>query len=134
MTQEDTHDASLRPSWKKLFSTVPFFILGTPTNPNRVLVGYTEPEGLTLVHCAATTAEADLLRQILEDAGFRPEYVSSVGPGGFGTSGSPYVCVPAEEGEEARRFIAAYYAESIEDDIGEQSACGGRHSGCRGME
>ena len=33
------------------------------------------PDGMRLIHCATTDAEGDLLRQVLAEAGFHPEYV-----------------------------------------------------------
>lgn len=82
------------------------FLTGNPTNPNAVPFSATAPEGLALVFSAPTTVEADLIRQVLQNAGFHVEYVSPVSTGVFGTRGSVHVYVHASQEKDACEFIS----------------------------
>lgn len=89
---------------EKVFA--PFaFLMGSPTNPQAVPFLTTTPKGLVLVHSAPSTAEADLIRQYLENAGFHVEYVPPVTTGAFGTTGSVHVYVHVDQEEDAREFL-----------------------------
>lgn len=92
---------------RRMLAVVFFGAMGEPTNPHRVFL----PEarsGLRLLHMAGTSAEADLLRQVLSGAGFQMEYVPTSSVGVFGTTGSNRVYVRAEEFDEAEAFLKAY--------------------------
>lgn len=71
------------------------------------------PEGLVLVRSADSAPEADLLRQVLVEAGFHPEYVPTALRGSAASGGydSPYIYVPEAEAREARRFLVEYLRE-----------------------
>lgn len=96
-------------TWKKLVALAPCLLSCTPTNPHEIATSVKAPRGLSLVYCAATVAEADLMRQVLEEAGFHPEFVPSVTTGVFGTTGSAYVFVPKAETEEVESFLKQYF-------------------------
>ena len=81
------------------------FLTGNPTNPYAVPFSTTAPKGLVLLHSAQNPSEADLIRQILQDAGFHVEYVPATTTGVFGTSGSVHVYVHTSEREDAHEFL-----------------------------
>lgn len=117
---EPEHDESDKPlTLRTLLSRIPYLLFAVPTNPHEVPLANAMPEGLALVHMAATTAEADLLRQVLADAGFHPEFVPSHSTGVFGTSGSPYVCVRKDEAGEVREFLSHYFDAPEPPDTGQ---------------
>lgn len=81
---------------------------GTPTEVGAHLPLSPTPEGLALAYTAEDYSQAALLRQLLEQEGFHPEWVSSFTTGAFGINDSPNVYVHAEECEPARAFIEEY--------------------------
>jgi hypothetical protein len=66
------------------------------------------PRGLKLLHVTSTVAEADLLRQVMTDAGFRMEYVASEATGVFGTSGNSSIYIPEDQYDAANEFLQKY--------------------------
>lgn len=82
----------------------------TPTNPTNVAVGGPAPEGLELLHTAGTAAEAEMLSEVLAEAGFHMEHVASPGMGIFGSVGNSSVYVRSEEFHEAAAFLKEYLA------------------------
>ena len=114
MSKINKHSQTLS-LWEKLLS--PFaFLTGNPTRPHKVPYMATEPTGLVLIHSALNPAEADLLRQVLQNEGIRVEYVPPVTTGVFGTTGSPYIYVPADQETEARNFLREYFDDGNESD------------------
>jgi len=96
--------ASTHSSKEKFFA--PFgFLLGIPTNPHAIPFKITVPEGLAHVCSATNPAEADFIRQMLQNAGFHVEHVPAVTTV-FGTSGNAHVFVHAGEEKEAREFLS----------------------------
>lgn len=89
------------------FKTLFFAANVTPTNAHRVFAEE-EAAGMKLLHSASTAAEADLLRQILAEAGFHMEHVPSASTGVFGTFGNSNIYVRAEEFEDAEQFLREY--------------------------
>jgi hypothetical protein len=82
------------------------FLTGCPTNPSAVPFSTTAPEGLALVCSASTPAEADLIREVLRNAGFPVEYVPAVTTGAFGTTGNVHIYVQAGQEQGAREFLS----------------------------
>jgi hypothetical protein len=80
----------------------------TPTDVQKVPFLDTPPDGLGLVHVASTTAEAEMLGNVLTDAGFHVEFVPSIAMGVFGMAGNNRVYVRREEREECIAFIDEY--------------------------
>jgi hypothetical protein len=107
--QSETHSPT-----EKAFAPFAFFA-GTPTNPVGVPFSTAAPEGLALVCSAPTPSEADLVRQILQDAGFHVEFVPAVNTGAFGTSGSIHVFVRLDQEKEAREFLDQLQEKSAEE-------------------
>lgn len=70
----------------------------------------TAPQGLKLLYTSSTAAEADMLRQVLEEVGFHPEHVPSANAAVFGMVGNNSVFVPLEEFEQAEAFLKEYLA------------------------
>lgn len=66
------------------------------------------PEGLALIYTAANTVEAEMLRQILNEAGFHAEFVPSSFMGIFGAGGNSDIYVAADEAEAAGKFLKEY--------------------------
>ena len=95
------------------------FLAGEPTNPFKVPFINSTPEGMAHVHTAPTPSEADLIRQMLRDAGFHVEYVPPVTTAVFGTSGSNHVFVRADQEKEAREFLNYLQEASLEEQEGE---------------
>lgn len=93
---------------QKAFAWVFGWICMLPSNNNRVPFLNTSPQGLRLIHAADHPAEADLLRQVLAEAGFHVEYVPSIGTGVFGTQGNRNVYVHESQADEAAAFLAEY--------------------------
>jgi hypothetical protein len=89
-----------------------------PTNPGRVIVEE-GAAGLTLLHTAATPAEAEMLRQLLRDGGFYVEYVPSASTGIFGTANSSSIYVKPEEYQDANAFVTQFYSSNstIGDEV-----------------
>ncbi len=85
-----------------------FAFFTQPTNPARIGQGVPSPEGLRLVHCAATVAEAEMLRQLLSEEGFHVEHVPSTSTGVFGTTGNSSVYVRDDQFESAQTFLEEY--------------------------
>lgn len=90
------------------------FLAGTPTNPHAAPLLSNAPEGLAFVCAAPTAAEADLIRQMLRDAGFTVEHVAASATGVFGTTGNANVYVHAGEEAEAREFLSQLLEKSAE--------------------
>ncbi len=95
-----------QPSYLK---TLIFAATVTPTNAYRVF-GEEKAAGMKLLHTAGTPAEADLLRQVLVDAGFYMEHVPSASTGVFGTFGNSNIYVKTEEYADAEEFLREYLA------------------------
>lgn len=89
-----------------------------PTNTGRVIVEE-GAAGLKLLHTANTAAEAEMLRQLLADAGFYVEYVPSASTGMFGTSGSSTIYVRPLEYDDANLFLNQFYSSNsiVGDDV-----------------
>lgn len=68
------------------------------------------PRGLVLLHVTATTAEADMLRQVLTEAGFHMEYVAGAATGIFGTTGNNSIYVQSAEFDQADAFLKEFLA------------------------
>lgn len=93
----------------------PFLGAGLPTNPNQVPFIEPAPDGLKLLYAAPTVPEAELLRQILTEAGFAVEFVPSTEMGVFGISGNPCIYVRDTDYAEAHAFLMEYLAATPED-------------------
>ncbi|MGI8905395.1 MAG: hypothetical protein ACR2IE_02765 [Candidatus Sumerlaeaceae bacterium] len=88
-----------------------------PANPAPDAFDDTAPSGLKLLHVAPTTAEADLMRQVLAEAGFEIQYVAASSTGVFGTSGNRSIHVREDQFEDANQFLTEYLAaEPIEEE------------------
>lgn len=83
-----------------------------PTNTGRVIVEESAAGG-RLIHTADTSAEADMLRQLLADAGFHIEFVPSASMGIFGTPGNSSIYVKPAEYEDAQAFLNQYYNNNL---------------------
>jgi hypothetical protein len=113
----DDEKAELNPLFrtiqKGLAAQIPFMLtMGTaklPSNPSMVPFIEPDPDGLKLLFTATSAAEADLLRQVLVEAEFDVEYVSSTMTGIFGTSGNPCIYVRTGEYGEALAFLRDYF-------------------------
>lgn len=93
------------------------FLTGIPTNPLATPLLSNAPEGLAFVCAASTAAEADLIRQMLRDAGFAVEHVAASATGVFGTTGNANVYVHTDEEKEAREFLS----QLLEKNAGERN-------------
>ena len=81
-----------------------------PSQPMRLPLLTPAPKGLALAYTADDYLQADLLRQLLEQQGFHPEWVPPFTTGAFAINHSPHIFVPQDEVQPAREFIAAYQA------------------------
>lgn len=79
-----------------------------PANPYRVPFLEGTPVGLKALHTAESIPEADLMRQLLIEAGFHVEYVPGTAMGVFGISGSSTLYVPEAEYAAAAEFVRDY--------------------------
>ena len=104
--KKEKDKAKRRSILEKIFAPFAFLICCEPTNPFVVPLSSVAPEGLAVVYTARTPSEAELVRQILQKAGFHVEYVPPATTGAFGTSGSVYVYVHAGEKESAQEFLS----------------------------
>ncbi len=98
--------------------TLVFAAAVVPTNTGRVIVE-DDAASLRLLHTANTTAEADMLRQLLIDAGFHIEYVPSASTGIFGTSGSSSIYIQPDQFEDADAFLKQYYSSDLTAPTGD---------------
>ena len=73
------------------------------------------PEGLAIAYTAANSAEADMVRQMLQDAGFHVEYVASYRSGVWIAGSSVHVYIHADEVEEARLFLRQLNEKAAEE-------------------
>lgn len=85
-----------------------FMVLGRGPREGFVSIPSGTPDGLQLVYTAINTIEADMLRQVLADAGFSVEFVPSASTGVFGTSGSSEIYVAAPEAQAAAAYLNEY--------------------------
>lgn len=92
------------------FQMLLFGSTAIPTNPHNVASGGPVPQGLELLHTTPTVAEAEMLGQVLTQAGFDIGYVPSASTGIFGTMGNNCIYVPAEQHAEAAAFLREYLA------------------------
>ncbi len=81
-----------------------------PLNASQVPFIEPDPDGLKLLFTAASSPEAELLRQVLIEAGFHIEFVPSTVTGVFGLTGNTCIYVPAGEYAEAQAFLRDYYS------------------------
>ena len=82
------------------------------------------PRGLVMLHSTQTVAEAELLRQVLHQAGFPTQHVPSAGAGVFGTTGNNTIYISEELLPEARAFLEEYLAAEPHWDEGEIDGSG----------
>lgn len=102
--------------FKRLGSLFLFGAMVQPTNAARVVLGQAEPDGLRFLHAAATIPEAEMLRQVLTDAGFHIEHVAAAATGAFGINANSSIYVRADQYEEADAFLREFLsAEPIEE-------------------
>jgi hypothetical protein len=82
--------------------------VGMPTDPYRVPFLEGCPMDLKALYTAGSSPEAEMLRQVLIDAGFHVEYVPSPATGVFGVTGNSTIYVPAGEFDAATQFLGEY--------------------------
>jgi len=87
---------------------------GAPIYPAKLPFPTTAPEGTRWIYAAASPAEADYLRQILEQAGFYPPYVPPAITGVVGAIGNINIYLPEEESEEGSQFLREFLENSAE--------------------
>ncbi len=66
------------------------------------------PEGMQLLYAAGTSSEAEVLRQVLAEAGYYMEYVPGDNTGVLGTTGNRSIYVRTEEFDSAKAFLDEY--------------------------
>ena len=79
-----------------------------PEESAKGLFSEADPDGLKMLYSAVSAAEADLLRQILAEAEFHPQFVPSTGTA-LGITGNPCIYVPTGEYSEASAFLNDYF-------------------------
>lgn len=67
-----------------------------------------QPEGLRVLHVATSIAEADMLRQVLAEAGFNIEFVPATSTGVFGTTGNSVIYIAEADYAAASEFLKEY--------------------------
>jgi hypothetical protein len=77
---------------------------------NQSIFDEATPDGLSLLHHAINNSEAEMIRQVLVEVGFHPEYVATAATGVLGTSGSTAIYVPTLELKDASAFLGEYFA------------------------
>src|SRR5687768_4838779 len=85
----------------KMSAAASLLMFNIPQNPAKVPFITSNPDGMMLLYTASTVPEAEMLRQMLADAGFHPEFVPSIMMGVFGIGGNPQIYVPADEIKDA---------------------------------
>jgi hypothetical protein len=73
-----------------------------------------EPSPMEVVelYVANSIPEADLISQVLIEAGFRVEHVPTAATGMFGITGSNIIYIQAEDYDEAALFLKQYLNDS----------------------
>lgn len=66
------------------------------------------PGGLSFLYTAGSVPEAEMLTQVLLEAGFHIEYVSPVTVGIFGITGNNVIYVAENEHSQAAEFLRDY--------------------------
>lgn len=84
------------------------FAAGIPLAVQRVFESDAAPDGLRILHVATSIPEAEMLRQVLSEAGFEIEYVPATSTGVFGTTGNNVIYISEEKYPEAAQFLADY--------------------------
>lgn len=85
-----------------------FASVNLPSDPLRVPFLEYDPDGLKLLYTALSVAEAEMLSQMLIEAGFHIEFVPSTMTGVFGMTGNHLIYVHANELEKATGFLEEY--------------------------
>ncbi|MEN6626608.1 MAG: hypothetical protein ABFD69_10305 [Candidatus Sumerlaeia bacterium] len=85
-----------------------FMFLGRGAGEGMSGISSSTPEGLERIHTAMNSIEAEMLRQVLTDAGFSVEFVPSASTSVFGTSGSSEIFVAAPEAQAAAAYLNEY--------------------------
>lgn len=112
----ENSERPLNPVFNAIRKALPLQILAAPIlaatafpiNPSRIHFLEGTPMGLELLYTADSIPEADMLRQVLIEAGFHVEYVPASAMGVFGVSGSPTLYVPDSELAAAAEFLRDY--------------------------
>ncbi len=103
----------------KALKTLFFGTTMQPTNHAEVVLGGMDPGGFRLLHAAPNVAEADMLRQVLIDAGFHMEHIPTANTGVFGTTGNHNIYALNAEYDAADAFLKEFLtADLLPEDQG----------------
>ncbi|HBF33614.1 TPA: hypothetical protein DDW35_03525 [Candidatus Sumerlaeota bacterium] len=97
----------------------PFF--DAPVSPMQLPAFGNPPDGLRLLHCADSVPEAELLTQVLTEAGIHVEFVPTWTGGAFGMSGSNNdIYVQEDDFSKAKELVKEYFdGNPVEEDLAE---------------